>query len=100
MSSSKFPSKRQRFILDDDDLLLLEACAKPRLLTLADQRSPQHASNDAWEALGAKHGFDWATVGPSHDTRDKGVIKAVPLDPNRVEPPLPAWAIPADNDKE
>lgn len=90
--------KRQRFILDDDDLLLLEAAAKPRLLLLSDQRTPQHISNEAWQALALKHEFVWDSVRPCSDTRDKGIIRAIPLDPNRVEPALPEWAIPKDND--
>jgi hypothetical protein len=91
--------RRQRFILDDDDLKLLEAMSKPRLLLLSDQRTPQDMANEAWQALALKHQFEWDSVKPSTDTLDRGIIRAIPLDPNRQEPDLPAWAIPADNDK-
>lgn len=91
--------KRQRFILDDSDLELLVDAAKPRLLTMKDQRRTIDVVNEAWQLLGMKHEFDWTSVKPSTDTRDKGIIRAIPLDPQREEPPLPAWAIPADNDK-
>lgn len=100
MSSSTFPSKRQRFILDDSDLELLAQASKPRLLTLADQRRTIDVVNEAWQLVALKHGFDWTTVKPSTDTRDKGIIRAIPLDPRRVEPALPDWAIPHDNDED
>lgn len=92
--------KHQRFILDDDDLLMLEAAAKPRLLLLTDQRRPIDISNECWQALGLKHQFEWDSVRPSTDTRDKGIIRAIPLDASRVEPALPDWAIPKDNDDD
>lgn len=91
--------KHQRFILDDDDLIMLAEAAKPRLLLLSDQRTPQDISNECWQALALKHEFEWDSVRPSTDTRDKGIIRAIPLDPNRVEPALPDWAIPQDNDQ-
>lgn len=90
--------RHRRFILDDDDVLLLAGAARPRVLTMEDQRTPQHVVNDAWQLLGMKHGFEWDSVRPSTDTRDKGIIKAIPLDPDYTEPELPAWAIPQDND--
>lgn len=92
--------KRQRFILDDSDLELIVEASRPRVLTMADQRRTIDVVNEAWQLLGMKHEFDWTSVKPSTDTRDKGIIRAIPLDPNRVEPELPTWAIPADNDKD
>lgn len=91
--------KRQRFILDDSDLELIADASRPRVLTMQDQRRTIDVVNEAWQLVALKHEFDWTTVKPSTDTRDKGIIRAIPLDPDRVEPELPAWAIPADNDK-
>lgn len=70
---------RERFVLDDDDLDALAELAKPRLLTLADARTPQELSNEFWAILGEKHGFDWTTVVPDPSTKDKGTILAVRL---------------------
>lgn len=70
---------RERFVLDDDDLEALGNLAKPRLLTLADMRTPQELSNEFWSILGQKHGFDYSTVVPDPITTDKGTILAVRL---------------------
>ena len=91
---------RQRFILDDSDLTLLADASATRLLTLADQRRPIDMANEAWQLVALKHEFVWDSVKPSLDTLDRGIIRAVPLDPTRKEPDLPVWAtLPADNDK-
>lgn len=93
--------QRQRFILDNDDLELLAESAKPRLLTMEDQRSPQEISNEAWQLVAAKHEFVWDSVRPSADTLDRGIIQAIPLNRERVQPPLPIWAmLPSANDTE
>lgn len=70
---------REKFILDDDDLLALAELSKPRLLTLADMRTPQELANEFWSILGQKHGFDYKTVVPDPTTKDKGTILAVRL---------------------
>lgn len=70
---------REQFILDDDDLLALAELSKPRLLTLADMRTPQELANEFWSILGQKHGFDYQTVVPDPTTKDKGTILAVRL---------------------
>lgn len=88
----------QRFILDDDDCQLIDRCSRPRVLTMEDQRTPQQVMNDVWQLLADKHEFKWDSVKPATDTRDRGIIMAIPLDKNRVEPELPAWAQIKDND--
>jgi hypothetical protein len=93
--------RHQLFIIDDEDVELIIAASKPRLLTLADQRTTQHVVNEAWQLLGLKHEFDWTTVRPSKRSSHPQVHEAIPLDPNRVEPALPDWAIPGpSNDPE
>lgn len=93
--------RRQRFILSDEDLYLLADAAKPRLLVLNDQRTPQDMTNEAWQLIAMMHEFEWDSVRPSTDTLDRGIIQAIPLDPERVEPKLPVSAmLPSANDKE
>lgn len=91
--------RHQRFILDDEDALFIAEQSKPRLLLLNDQRTPQDLANEAWQLIADKHGFEWDSVRPSTDTLDKGIIRAIPLDPNRKEPDLPESArLPSAND--
>lgn len=75
------PPALARFILTDADVIRLAAVAKPRLLSLDDQRSPHDMANAEWKIIGERLGFDWTTVIKDPKSRDAGTILAQPLPP-------------------
>lgn len=90
---------RQKYVLDDDDMIALAELAKPRLLTLADQETPQEKSNQFWAILGEKHGFQWDTVIRDPQGADPGYILAVPIGQEHPFQPLaPAKPFEPGND--
>lgn len=65
--------------------MAISRASMPRLLTMADQRSPQEMANIEWARVGVKYGFDPLSVQPDPSTKDRGTFLAQP-----VKPPQPA----------